>query len=61
MASGILEGDCRADPREVRCGTAEYRHLASLDRLKQGQRNLVKASGLEGIVTGLPTAKASTV
>jgi hypothetical protein len=50
MAACILEGDCKENPKTVNCGTAEYRHMASMDRLRQKRMNLLKASGLEQVM-----------
>jgi hypothetical protein len=50
MAACILEGDCKEAPKTVNCGTAEYRHLSSMDRLRQKRMKLLKASGLEQVI-----------
>lgn len=49
MAACVLEGDCKEHPQTVNCGTAEYRHMASMDRMKQKRKKLLKASGLEEV------------
>jgi hypothetical protein len=61
MAACVLEGDCKSDPRIVNCGKAEYRHMASMDRLQQKREKLRKASGLEDVMTNLPTPRGSSV
>ena len=61
MASCVLEGDCRHDRKEVSCGTAEYRHMASMDRLQDRRTKMIKAAGLEEIVTGVPTPLSASV
>jgi hypothetical protein len=61
MAACVLEGDCKSDPRIVNCGKAEYRHMASMDRLRQKREKLRKASGLEDVMTNLPTPRGSSV
>lgn len=60
-AACVLEGDCKSDPRIVNCGKAEYRHMASMDRLQQKREKLRKASGLEDVMTNLPTPRGSSV
>ena len=61
MASCVLEGDCKEQKQTVECRTAEYRHLASFDKLQRKRNNLIKSSGLEDVVTQLPSPRVSSV
>lgn len=61
MAHCVLEGDCQDDKRVVECTTALYRHMASMDRLLQRRKHLLKSSGLETQMCQTPTPRGSTV
>lgn len=61
MAHCVLEGDCKHDKRVVECTTAEYRHMASMDRLLQRRKQLLRSSGLETDMCNTPTPRGSTV
>lgn len=61
MAHCVLEGDCKHDKRVVECTTAEYRHMASMDRLIQRRKQLLRSSGLETDMCNTPTPRGCTV
>jgi len=59
MVSGILEGDCKENKKVVTCGTKEYRHMASMDKLAALRKRLLDKSGLEKFMSEMPTPKGS--
>lgn len=61
MAYGVMEGDCKANKQSIECGTAEYRHIALMDRMQQHRKQLLTSSGLEAEVCNIPTPRGSTV
>jgi len=60
MASGILEGDCKGNKKVVTCGTKEYRHMASMDKLASLRKGLLDRSDLEKFMSEMPTPKGSS-
>ena len=61
MAYAVSEEDCKDKPVVRKASTAEYRHLASMDRANQLRTRWAQNSGLEFVNEDTPSAKVASV